>query len=358
MELADLGFDVWFQQERTEPVRPECGVARITRVDRDRYLVRNEEKELPAETVGRLLFATDSSKDLPCVGDWVSVQYCNDGASALIHDLYPRRSFLRRKTAGIKIDYQMIASNVDAALIIQSCDHAYNLRRMERYLVMAQEGNVEPILLLSKSDLVDRGTIEKFITEIDQAHVGVRAVAFSNQTAGGIDAVRQLLVKGKTYCLLGASGVGKTTLLNQLLGRDAFDTNPVREKDGRGRHTTSSRQLSVLNTGALLIDTPGMRELGLLADAEAIEDSFADIIELAAECRFNDCTHTVEAGCAILKAVQQKDINEARYNGYIKLMKEAAFHQMSYVERRRKDKKFGRMVKEVTSHSRKKPSSE
>jgi len=354
MELADLGFDRWFQKKREELQTPDFGVARITRVDRDRYLVRNEENEVQAEPTGKLLFCADSSHGLPCVGDWVFVQYHNDGTLAIIHDLFPRKSFLRRKSAGKEVDYQVIASNVDIAFIIQSCDFNFNLRRMERYLVMVNEGHVQPIILLSKSDLVSTKDLEKRISEIRQAHIDARVIAFSNKTASGLETVQQALEKGKTYCLLGSSGVGKTTLLNHLLGREVFETNPVREKDGRGRHTTARRQLTVLDNGALLIDTPGMRELGMIAVGASIDASFSDIHELSKDCRFNDCTHTMEVGCAILMAVQSRELSEERYLSYMKLMKESEFHQMSYVERRKKDRQFGRMIKTAMKQIRKK----
>jgi ribosome biogenesis GTPase len=288
------------------------------------------------------------------VGDWVFVQYYNDGTLAIIHDLFPRKTFLRRKSAGKEVDYQMIASNIDIAFIIQSCDFNFNLRRMERYLVMVNEGHVEPIILLSKSDLVSTEDLEKRISEIRQARIGARVIAFSNKTAIGLETVQQALEKGKTYCLLGSSGVGKTTLLNHLLGREVFETNPVREKDGRGRHTTARRQLTVLDNGALLIDTPGMRELGMIAVGASIDDSFSEIHELSKDCRFNDCTHTMEVGCAILMAVQSRELSEERYQSYMKLMKESEFHQMSYVERRKKDRQFGRMIKTAMKQIRKK----
>jgi ribosome biogenesis GTPase / thiamine phosphate phosphatase len=354
VELAYLGFDSWFQKKREESQKPDYSVVRITRVDRDRYLVRNEKNEIQAEPTGKLLFFTDSSQDLPCVGDWVFVQYYNDGTLAIIHDLLPRKTFLRRKSAGNSVDYQMIAANIDIAFIIQSCDFNFNIRRMERYLVMAREGHVEPIILLSKSDLVSAADLAKRISEINQAQISARVIAFSNKTAIGLEAVQQVLEKGKTYCMLGSSGVGKTTLLNHLLGREVFETNPVREKDSRGRHTTSRRQLVVLDNGALLVDTPGMRELGVIDAGTSIDESFSDIHELSQDCRFNDCTHTVEVGCAILTAVQDGNLDEDRYRNYMKLMKESRFHQMSYVERRKKDKQFGRMIKNVIKQNRKK----
>jgi ribosome biogenesis GTPase len=354
MKLSDLGFDRWFQAKREGLQRPDCDVARITRVDRDRYLVRNEESEVQAEPTGKLVFSADSSHDLPCVGDWVLVQYHNDGALAIIHDLLPRKTFLRRKAAGKNVEHQMIASNIDTAFIMQSCDFDFNLRRMERYLVMTNEGRVEPVILLSKSDLVSAEVVERRIAEIREAKIGTRVMAFSNQTGAGLKEVEQALEKRKTYCLLGSSGVGKTTLLNHLLGQEAFETNPVREKDGRGRHTTARRQLTVLGDGALLIDTPGLRELGMVAVSESIDESFSDIHALAAECRFNDCTHTKEIGCAILAAVQSGELSEERYESYMKLMKESKYHEMSYVERRKKDKQFGRMIKKAMKLVKKK----
>jgi ribosome biogenesis GTPase len=354
MELTDLGFDSWFQQKLQELPRPGFSLARVTRVDRGRYLVRNEVSEVQAEVTGQLLYSSGSSQDLPGVGDWVFVQYHNDGEFAIIHELFPRKTFLRRKSAGKKIDYQMIAANIDVAFIIQSCDANFNLRRLERYLVIASEGHIEPVILLSKTDLVSKEELEKKFAEIRQNHVSARVIAFSNLSENGLDQLKAVLDTGKTYCLLGSSGVGKTTLLNHLIGRELFDTNPVREKDQRGRHTTARRQMTILENGALLIDTPGMRELGMMAVGDSIDDSFADIRQLASQCRFSDCTHTREAGCAILQAIETEELSKERYQGYLKLMKESRFHELSYVEKRRKDKQFGRMIKTVLKNNKKK----
>jgi len=358
MQLADLGFDNWFEEKRAGLALADCTIARVTRVDRDRYLVRNEHNEVQAEPTGKLLFSAGSSQDLPCVGDWVFVQYHNDGTLAIIHDLLPRRTFLRRKSAGDKVEYQMIASNIDVAFIMQSCDLNFNLRRMERYFVMVNEGHVEPVILLSKSDLVSAEELEKRMSEIRDARINARIIAFSNKTETGLEIVRQALQQSKTYCLLGSSGVGKTTLLNHLLGCEAFETNPVREKDSRGRQTTARRQMTILDSGALLVDTPGMRELGLMGVGASIDDSFSDIHELSKHCRFNDCTHSIEVGCAILAAVQSGSLGEARYQSYMKLIKESQFHEMTYVERRKKDRQFGRMIKTAMQQLKKrKPSS-
>lgn len=353
MSLRELGFDQWFHEQLTERDVHESEIARITRVDRGRYLIHDGQKEIQAEMMGKFLHAAESSENIPCIGDWVSVEYHNEGTMAMIRDRLPRKTFLRRKTSGKMIEIQMLAANIDTAFIMQSCDRDFNLRRMERYLVMVKEGNIEPIILLSKSDLVADADLEEMISMIRQNRIESRIMAFSNNTGNGLEAIHQALEKSKTYCLLGSSGVGKTTLLNKFIGKEIFETNPVRTKDSRGRHTTAYRQLIVLDNGALLIDTPGLRELGMIGVNSSIDESFSEIMELAAGCRFNDCSHIHEAGCAIRTAIKNGELEEERYQNYLKLKKESAYHQMSYVEKRHKDKEFGRMVKSIMKHKKK-----
>ena len=354
MELETLGFDQWFQEKRAEAQRPDCSVARVTAVHRDSYLVRNENDEVFAELAGSFVYSTESSIDLPSVGDWALVQYYNDDTFAIIHGLLPRESFLRRKTPGKKIDYQMIAVNIDSALIVQSCDFDFNLRRLERYLVMVNEGHIEPILLLTKSDLVSPEKLEQRISEVRQANIKCKVLPLSNVTGFGVGQVRQLLEPGKTYCLVGSSGVGKTTLLNHIIGRDLLETNTVRASDGKGRHTTAQRQLIVLEQGAMLIDTPGMRELGNIGVSSGLEESFTDIWSLSKNCRFANCTHTQEIGCALQSAIENGTLREDRYQSYLKLLKESEYNELSYVEKRKKDKKFGQFVKAAIKQLKKK----
>jgi len=353
MEFITLGFDQWFEDKRSEARRPDCNVARVTAVHRDSYLVRNENSEVFAELAGSFVYAADSSIDLPSVGDWALVQYHNADTFAIIHGLLPRKSFLRRKMPGKKIDYQMIAVNIDSALIVQACDFDFNLRRLERYLVMVNEGSIEPILLLTKSDLVSAEKLEQRISEVRQANIKCKVLPLSNVTGFGVDQVRQLLDPGRTYCLVGSSGVGKTTLLNNIIGRDLFETNTVRASDGKGKHTTAQRQLIVLDQGAMLIDTPGMRELGNIGVSSGLEESFADIWSLSKTCRFANCTHTQEVGCALLNAIENDTLQADRYQSYLKLMKESEYNELSYVEKRRKDRKFGQFVKTAMKHHKK-----
>ena len=344
MKLSDIGFDQWFQEHVSGLRQEGHGVARISAVDRGSYLIRNELGEIPAELAGKFYFQVESSVDLPCVGDWVTVQYHNDAAAAIIHGVFPRKTFLRRKSAGEKVDFQMIAANIDSAFIVQSCHFDFNVRRMDRYLVMAADGGVEPIVVLTKTDLITHDELEQKLTAIRSSAITARVLALSNITGIGFDEIQQVLVSGRTYCLLGSSGVGKTTLINRLIGKDAFETKAV-SGTGEGIHTTARRQLILLHQGSMLIDTPGMRELGLLGVSAGVNQGFEDIVGLSASCRYANCSHTQEPGCAVLTAVSNGELSKDRYSSYMKLRKESQYHEMSYVDKRKKDRAFGRFIK-------------
>jgi ribosome biogenesis GTPase len=344
MKLSDLGFDQWFQSHVSDLRQEGRDIARISAVDRGAYLIRNQTKEVPAELAGKFYFQLESSTDLPCVGDWVAVQYHNNDTEAIIYEVFPRKTFLRRKFAGDKVDFQMIAANIEVAFIVQSCHFDFNVRRMERYLVMAADGGVEPIVVLTKTDLIVPEELEQKLATITSSTMTARVLALSNITGLGFDEFQQVLVSGRTYCLLGSSGVGKTTLLNRLIGQDAFDTKAV-SRTGEGIHTTTRRQLIVLNQGAMLIDTPGMRELGILGVSEGVNQGFEDIVQLSLNCRYSNCGHTQEPGCAVRAAVTSGALTEDRYSSYIKLKKESEYHELSYLDKRKKDRTFGRFIK-------------
>ncbi len=339
-----MGFDHWFQSQTSGLRQEGRDIARISAVDRGSYLIRNQTKEVPAELAGKFYFEAESPVDLPCVGDWVTVQYHSNDAAAIIHEVFPRKTFLRRKSAGEKIIFQMIAANIDVAFIVQSCHFDFNVRRMDRYVVMAADGGVEPIVVLTKTDLIASEELEQKVAAITSSSIAARVLTLSNITGIGFDEFQQVLVSGRTYCLLGSSGVGKTTLLNRLIGQDAFDTRSV-SGTGEGIHTTSRRQLIVLNQGSMLIDTPGMRELGLLGVSEGVNQGFEDIVRLSRNCRYPDCGHTQEPGCAVRAAVTSGALADDRYSSYIKLKNESEYHELSYIDKRKKDKAFGRFIK-------------
>lgn len=346
MELTALGFDGWFEQHSTALLQPTHSVARVTAVDRDAFLIRSRGAERYAELAGKLRFEAQSAMDLPCVGDWVCAQWPASEGPALIHAVVPRKTLLRRKRPGTTVEFQMIAANIDIAFIMQACDYDFNMRRLDRYLVMASEGHIEAQIVLSKTDLISPVELEQKVAQITGAGISVPILPLSNVNGAGVEDFRALLAPGRTYCLLGSSGVGKTTLINRLIGSEAYETKAV-SGTGQGVHTTSRRHLLVLEGGAMLIDTPGMRELALIGTSELMKETFAEVSELALSCRFSDCTHEGEPGCAILEALADGTLTEERYRNYLKLKKEGEFHSLSYYQKRKKDKEFGRFIKAV-----------
>ena len=345
MELKDLGFNDQFKEIVKNTQQSEYSLARVIAVNKDNYIIRNEEVEIQAEITGKILFGAESNPDLPAVGDWVYVQYFNENTFAIIHEILPRKSLLKRKVAGRKIEYQLIASNIDIAFIMQSNDHDFNLRRLERYLIMVNDSNIKPVILLSKCDLISPEDLEQNILAIKNMNHNYDIFSFSNKTGEGLNEIKNFIKSGVTYCLLGSSGVGKTTLLNRLIGQNVYITGAVREKDGKGKHITARRQLIILDQGGLIIDNPGMRELGIIGINTGLNETFKDIVPPTQKCRFKNCTHINEPGCSVLEAVEKGEISAKRYQNYLRIRKESEYYEMSYLEKRKKDKKFGKFIK-------------
>jgi len=350
--LENIGFNKWIQASVTSECLEQFDLARVVAVHKDSYTVSNGEVDVLAELVGKLMFSASSPTDYPAVGDWVLVNFYDEDTFAIIQEVLPRKSLLKRKTPGKKVDFQLIAANIDVAFIVQSLNENFNLRRLERYLVMVYESNIEPVVLLSKSDLLAIEDITNRIDEIQKIMPRLLVVPFSNENKASLDHVKEIMQPGLTYCLLGSSGVGKTTLINNLIGESTYKTKTVSKKESKGRHATTHRQLIKLDFGAMVVDTPGMRELGNFSVDTGLEETFSEIITLSEKCHFNDCSHVGEKGCAVLDAVEKGLLPAERYQNYIKMTKESNYNEMSYLEKRKKDKQFGKHCKSVMKHKK------
>ena len=350
--LESLGYSHWFKNQVDAEKIAAHEVARVVSVHKDSYVITKGFGEVFAELSGRLSHTVNSVSDLPTTGDWVYADFYDDDTHAIIYGVISRKTLLKRKTSGKLVDFQLIAANIDVAFIIQSVDYNFNLRRLERYLVMVHEGGISPVVLLSKCDLIPHDEVKEIKESVLSVAPQATVIAFSNLSGENINAIKNSLSPGHTYCLLGSSGVGKTTLLNSILGSGQFETQPVSKKLSKGRHTTTSRELIQLENGAMIIDTPGMRELGNMSIDTGIDETFSEILALSKNCKYGNCSHTNEKGCAILAAISEGELSEQRYNNYIKMKNESAFNEMSYSEKRKKDKDFGKMIKSVMKNKK------
>jgi len=320
-------------------------VARITAVNKTNYNILFDNREIIAELSGRLLYSSEDETSLPVVGDFVIVDIFDN--LAIIHDILPRFSFLKRKNAGKKVEFQSIASNIDYGFIVQALDTDFNLRRLERYLAMIYDAGIIPLIILTKTDLISEKEKKEKVLSIQKNYKELKIFTISNVFKYGIDKLTNILEKDKTYCFLGSSGVGKSTLINNLTGFENLSTGEVRVSDKKGKHTTTRREIILLNNGTILIDTPGMRELANISIDEGLDEVFSEINFLTENCRFSDCNHITDSGCALVAAVENGNISRERYNSFIKLKKESEHYETTYYEKKRKEKKFSKMCKNI-----------
>jgi ribosome biogenesis GTPase len=346
-ELTEWGWDErWaaaFEGYRLAGFR----AARVVAQHRGSWIILGEAGEMPASPTGRFRH-TALDGDLPTVGDWVAFSASPHAGEARLEGVLPRRSLFRRRAAGSQVGAQVIAANVDTLFVVTSLNGDLNPRRLERYVAMARDATVEPVVLLTKRDLVADG--EETAAGL-AAELGVATVALSSVTGEGVETIQPWFGPGRTLAVLGSSGVGKSTLLNRLAGQLLMLTREIREDDARGRHTTTHRELFRLPGGALMVDTPGMRELGLWDADEGVESAFADIAEIAAECRFADCRHDREPGCAVRRAIAEGRIDARRLRSYRKLSTELSSLPPAAL-RRERGKQFAKMVKNAAAEAK------
>jgi ribosome biogenesis GTPase len=298
-----------------------------------------------------MMHSAAAKTDYPVVGDLVVISELEAG-HAVIREILPRRTMLCRKAAG-QDEAQPIAANIDAAFVVQAVDRDFNLNRLERYLTIISAGKIEPVIVLNKSDLVSAEELADKIAQIKERFGNVEVITTSAADGSGIAGLRQAITKEKVYCLVGSSGVGKSSLINELLGKELLRTKMISASTKKGRHTTTHRELFVLENGGMVIDNPGIREVGLVRAGEAVESVFAEIAELAGKCQFADCTHAREPGCAVLAAVGSGELREEKYQNFLKLKKESDHYEMSSLERKRKERGFGRMLKSYKDQMKK-----
>jgi len=350
--MQELGFD----GEITNLISPEDldghVLGRVIIEHKERYVVQTDEGTFSAEITGNLRFTAEDRKDFPAVGDWVKL-IMMDEETAIILEVFPRTSVIERKAVSKQAQTQLIATNIDYAFIVQAVGHDFNLKRIERYLAICHSSNITPIILLSKIDLVDDSEVDSTLKQIKVRVSNVEIFAVSSESGTGFEKLELLLKKYKTYCFLGSSGVGKSTIVNRLKGENHLKTNSVSSSTNKGKHTTTHRELIVLPNQSIVIDTPGMREVGMSDNKEGIEITYSIIESLATNCKFNDCTHTEEFGCAVLKALEAEEFSQDEYDNYQKLLREQAHYSRTVAEKRKKGKELTKLYRSVQEQRRK-----
>jgi ribosome biogenesis GTPase len=338
--------------------------ARVTTEYKGAYKVRNENGEFLAKITGKRIFDALSREDYPAVGDWVIIEELPE-QQAVIKEILPRKTVIKRihkdrSRIGGKNKTQIIATNIDVAFVVESIDSDFSLNRFERYFAIAKDGGVKPVILLNKIDLISKEELDIKLSQIKNRFNNVDFIPTSIVTDEGLSELKMYMENGKTYCFLGSSGVGKSSLINKLLGENIIKTENISVSTGKGKHTTTNREMYFLpaspaggENGAIVVDNPGMREVGMTDTGAGIDSLFDEISVLAKKCKYVDCTHIHEPGCEVLLALKSGKLDKDKYSNYINLKNEAGYYEMTELDKREKDHDFGKFIKNAKKELKK-----
>jgi len=347
-KIEDFGYDAFFESNIEKMALQNYAMARVIVENKGLYKVVSQNGEFLAKITGKLMFAAEAAEDYPVVGDWVAIKEL-ENRQAVISAILPRKTVIKRRygdknRVGDKNDTQVIGANIDEAFVVESTDRDFSLNRFERYFAVLNEGGVKPAIIINKTDLISKEELDEKLIQLKKRFNNIDVIATSTVDDSGLEELRAYLLRGKTYCFLGSSGVGKSTLVNKLLGTSLIETADISSYSDRGKHVTTNRHMYFLKNGSIVIDNPGMREIGVMS-VSGVDNLFDEITNLAKECKFNDCTHVHEPGCNVLVQLKEGKLDEEKYSNYVNLKKEAENYNMTSFEKRKADRQFGKFIK-------------
>ena len=348
--LQNLGYDSQLDTFIQSHDLADFEIGRVIRESKQKYIIKTQLGNFNGQISGKLMHEAKSRADYPAVGDWVAIKQMEE-REAIIHEILPRKTIIERQAIGRFGKKQTIAANVDTAFVLQDIAHDFNLNRLDRLIAIGFASKIHPVVILTKIDVEEKSELADKAAQIKKRFTDIPILFLSNKSMEGFSAIQQLIEYGKTYCFIGASGAGKSTLINNLVGEKVMLTKSLREKSNKGQHTTSHRELFILKDSGILIDTPGMRELGIAESYKTLEATFEIIFTLSESCKYSDCTHLIEPGCAVRLALENNEIDQSYYDNFHKMKEEQ--NQFELNKKGIKDKK---MIKKIKADSKYKKS--